>query len=186
MAGIACGFTHTGRRKSRDSYDRDIVCQTSVKLFDYIDTDQNGRIKSQVFIAHLSNVDIQLSQADRKALKEFSDEEGMITKTALQHFVVNSSVYKILDDAKFYKLSAEIDRKKAAFHAMDTNRDGLISKGEFGKVMKSLSRKQVDKVYDKYDKDNDQKLSEGEFGNMMNLDMVKKHREKTNPKIIIS
>ena len=182
MAGIACGFTHSGRRRSRDFY----LCHTLVKMFEYIDTDNDGRIKGDVFVAHLSCCDIQLSPEDVLDLKQSSDSDGMITKTALQHFVVNSSVYKILDDAKSYKLSAEIDRKKAAFHAMDTNRDGLISKGEFGKVMKSLSRKQVDKVYDKYDKDNDQKLSEGEFGNMMNLDMVKKHREKTNPKIIIS
>ena len=185
MAGIACGFTHTGRRKSRDSYDRDIVCQTSVKLFDYIDTDQNGRIKSQVFIAHLSNVDIQLSQADRKALKEFSDDEGMITKTALQHFVVTSSFYKTMI-AKSYLITADINKKKAAFHAIDTNKDGQLSKGEFGKTMKSLSRKQVDQVYDKFDKDRDQKLSEGEFGNMINLDVIKKHQEKTNPKIVIS
>ena len=69
---------------------------------------------------------------------------------------------------------------------MDTNKDGQLSKGEFGKTMKNLSRKQVDRVYDKFDKDRDQKLSEGEFGNMINLDVIKKHQEKTNPKIVIS
>jgi len=185
MAGIACGFTFSGKSKSRDSYDRDMVCQTTVKVFDYIDTDQNGRIKSQVFVAHLSNVDIRLSPADMKAMKEFSDGDGMITKTALQHFVVNSSFYKAMI-AKSPLITGEINKKKAVFHTMDTNKDGQLSKGEFGKTMKNLSRQQVDRVYDKFDKDRDQKLSEGEFGNMMNLDVIKKHREKTNPKIVIS
>ena len=185
MAGIACGFTHTGRGKSRESYNREVVCQTTVKVFDYIDTDQNGRIKSQVFVAHLSNVDIQLSEADRQAMKEFSDGDGMITKTALQRFVVNSSFYKTMI-AKSHLITADINKKKAVFHAIDTNKDGQLTKGEFGKTMKNLSRKQVDQVYDKFDKDKDQKLSEGEFGNMINLDVIKKHNEKTNPKIIIS
>ena len=162
-----------------------MVCQTSVKVFDYIDTDQNGRIKSQVFVAHLSNVDIRLSPADMTAMKEFSDGDGMITKTALQHFVVNSSFYKAMI-AKSPLITGEINKKKAVFHTMDTNKDGQLSKGEFGKTMKNLSRQQVDRVYDKFDKDRDQKLSEGEFGNMMNLDVIKKHREKTNPKIVIS
>ena len=185
MAGIACGFTHTGRGKSRESYNREVVCQTTVTVFDYIDTDQNGRIKSQVFIAHLSNVDIQLSQDDRQAMKEFSDGDGMITKTALQRFVVNSSFYKTMI-AKSHLITADINKKKAVFHAIDTNKDGQLTKGEFGKTMKNLSRKQVDQVYDKFDKDKDQKLSEGEFGNMINLDVIKKHNEKTNPKITIS
>ena len=139
----------------------------------------------QVFVAHLSKVDIRLSQADMRAMKEFSDGDGMITKTALQHFVVNSSFYKTMV-ARSHLLTAEIDKKKAVFHAMDTNKDGQLSKGEFGKTMKNLSRRQVDQVYDKFDKDRDQKLSEGEFGNMINLDVIKKHQEKTNPKIVIS
>ena len=185
MAGIACGFTHTGRRKSRESSDRDFVCQTTLKVFDYIDTDQNGRIKSQVFLAHLSKVNISLSQADMKAMEEFSDEDGMITKTSLQHFVVNSSFYKTMI-AKSYLITADINKKKAVFHAMDTNKDGQLSKGEFGKTMRNLSRKQVEQVYDKFDKDRDKKLSEGEFGNMINLDVMKKHQKKTNPKIVIS
>ena len=183
MAGIACGFTHAGaRRKSRDYY----PCQTLIKIFDYIDTDNDGRIKADVFAAHLFSCGVKLSQADVEDMKGYSDAGGMISKTALQHFMVHSSIYKSLDEAKFQQLSAEIDKKKAAFHALDTNRDGLISKGEFGKAMRSLSSTQVDRVYDKYDKNKDQKLSEGEFSNMMILDLVKKHREKNNPKIIIS
>ena len=185
MAGIACGFTHSGRRKSRESYEKESVCQTLVKMFDYIDTDLDGLIKTDVFVAYLSKCDIQLSPDDMKAMKECCNEDGLITKTALQHFVVNSSIYKTFY-AKSYLLSSEVNKKQLLFNTMDTNKDGLISKGEFGKTMKSLSRTQVDQVYDKYDRNKDEKLSQKEFGDMMILGVIKKHHEKKNPKIIIS
>ena len=114
MAGIACGFTHSGRRKSRESCQREAVCHTVLKVFDYIDTDLDGLIKTEVFVAHLSSCDIQLSTDDMKDMKEFSNADGKITKTALQHFVVNSSIYKTLA-TKTYLLSSEINKKKLAF-----------------------------------------------------------------------
>lgn len=67
-----------------------------------------------------------------------------------------------------------MDKTEIAFRLADTDKSGSITKSEFAKMAKNLSKEQIEKVFMKCDKDGDGKISYSEFSSMMKGDMSKK------------
>ena len=79
----------------------------------------------------------------------------------------------------------EVKKVEAVWTAMDKNKDGSVSKGEYGVALNSLNRRQVDFIFSKYDQDGDKNLSQEEFTKMMESwkkPKKKKKRRKKEPK----
>ena len=54
-----------------------------------------------------------------------------------------------------------------AFRLADKDKSGYITKSEFEKMAKNLSKEQIEKVFQKCDKDGDGKINFSEFSSMM-------------------
>ena len=79
----------------------------------------------------------------------------------------------------------EVKKVEAVWTAMDKNRDGIVSKGEYGVALNSLNRRQIDFIFSKYDQDGDKNLSQEEFTKMMESwkkPKKKKKRRRKEPK----
>lgn len=50
-------------------------------------------------------------------------------------------------------VATTLDKAKLAFNAYDRNRDGYLTKAELRKTSKKMTDKQIDAVFEKYDKD---------------------------------
>ena len=61
-----------------------------------------------------------------------------------------------------------IAKAERAFKLFDKDNDGFITKDEFQKISKKLSREQIEAVFSKFDKDGDGVLSFDEFRKMLN------------------
>ena len=59
------------------------------------------------------------------------------------------------------------DSTELAFRLIDEDNDGYITRAEFTKVSKKLSKEQIDKIWAKLDKDGDGQISISEFYEMM-------------------
>merc|ERR1711997_833974 len=62
-----------------------------------------------------------------------------------------------------------MDNTEIAFRLADKDKSGYITKSEFEKMAKNLSKEQVEKVFAKCDKDGDGKINYAEFSTMMNM-----------------
>jgi len=58
-------------------------------------------------------------------------------------------------------------KAEAAFKAFDKNHDGYVTKSEMRKVSKTMTKEQVDAVFQRNDSDNDGKLTLEDFKNFM-------------------
>ena len=77
---------------------------------------------------------------------------------------------------KAAELTKEVKKVEMVWTAMDKNKDGIVSKGEYGVALNSLNKRQIDFIFGKYDKDGDKNLSQEEFTKMM--ESWKKPRKK--------
>ena len=66
-----------------------------------------------------------------------------------------------------------MDNTEIAFKLADKDKSGYITKSEFEKMAKNLSKEQIDKVFEKCDKDGDGKINFSEFKHMMNMSKKK-------------
>jgi len=62
-----------------------------------------------------------------------------------------------------------MDKTEIAFRLADKDKSGYITKSEFEKMAKNLSKEQIEKVFAKCDKDGDGKINFAEFSTMMNM-----------------
>ena len=60
-----------------------------------------------------------------------------------------------------------MDKTEIAFRLADKDKSGYITKSEFEKMAKNLSKEQIEKVFAKCDKDGDGKINFSEFSSMM-------------------
>ena len=60
-----------------------------------------------------------------------------------------------------------MDKTEIAFRLADKDKSGYITKNEFEKMAKNLSKEQIEKVFAKCDKDGDGKINYAEFSSMM-------------------
>ena len=71
------------------------------------------------------------------------------------------------------KTVSDMNNAEIAFSLFDQNRDGFISSKEMIKKSKTLTPRQVDKVFEKFDTDGDGRLSFAEFKRMMERNVQK-------------
>ena len=105
-------------------------------------------------------------------MKEFADQDGLVTKENFTNYAKNSKFFKsqINENNSNSVAARQLAIKKAeiAFRMFDKDGDGFLTKSEFSKICKKLNRQQVDAVFRKFDKDDDGLLSFEEFQSMFN------------------
>ena len=105
-------------------------------------------------------------------MKEFADQDGLVTKENFTNYAKNSKFFKsqINENNSNSVVARQLAIKKAeiAFRMFDKDGDGFLTKSEFSKICKKLNRQQVDAVFRKFDKDDDGLLSFEEFQTMFN------------------
>ena len=119
-----------------------------------------------------------------ESLLSVGDEEGRIGLSFLQSQATSPGLYTVLK-GKAPELTKEVKKVEAVWSAMDKNKDGIVSKGEYGVALNSLNRRQIDFIFSKYDKDGDKNLSQEEFTKMMESwkkPKKKKKRRRKEPK----
>ena len=65
------------------------------------------------------------------------------------------------------KKPSDITETSLAFRMADKEKTGYLSKSEFTEMAKNLSQKQIDKVFNVFDKDGDGKIDYEEFSELM-------------------
>ena len=65
------------------------------------------------------------------------------------------------------KKPSDITETSLAFRIADKEKTGYLSKSEFTEMAKNLSQKQIDKVFNVFDKDGDGKIDYEEFSELM-------------------
>ena len=68
----------------------------------------------------------------------------------------------------FEEFTGQETKVEKAFRAMDKDGDGYITKTEFQKVCKNLTKEQIQLAFNKFDKSGNGKLNYKEFCGMMN------------------
>jgi Ca2+-binding EF-hand superfamily protein len=68
----------------------------------------------------------------------------------------------------FEEFTGQETKVEKAFRAMDRDGDGYVTKTEFQKVCKNLTKEQIQAAFNKFDKSGNGKLNYVEFCGMMN------------------
>ena len=116
-----------------------------------------------------------------ESLLSVGDEEGRIGLSFLQSQATGPGLYPVLK-GKAPALTKEVKKVEAVWSAMDKNKDGIVSKGEYGVALNSLNRRQIDFIFGKYDRDGDKNLSQEEFAKMMESWKKPKKKKKRRRK----
>ena len=75
---------------------------------------------------------------------------------------------KRYDNVNFIGNEDSRQQDELAFEFYDKDGDGYITKSEIGKLSKTLTKEQIDKVVNQFDADGDGRISYAEFRKMMN------------------
>ena len=116
-----------------------------------------------------------------ESLLSVGDEEGRIGLSFLQSQATSPGLYSVLK-GKAAELTKEVKKVEMVWTAMDKNKDGIVSKGEYGVALNSLNRRQIDFIFAKYDQDGDKNLSQEEFSKMMESWKKPKKKKKRRRK----
>lgn len=141
-------------------------------LFDRADKNGNGRISVAEYVNIFNEHGIEISQEEVEKVSQLANDDGEVTKDEFVSYARNSDFFKSqLDkndgDSMASKREA-VAKAERAFKLFDKDNDGFITKDEFQKISKKLSREQIEAVFSKFDKDGDGVLSFEEFRKMLN------------------
>ena len=101
--------------------------------------------------------------SDRTVLARFHDSKD--ETLTMKEFREMMDKYKKAKDDRRKKSSTDdkTDKITEAFKMFDLDKDGHITKEEFGKIASKMNKRQVDAVYAKFDTNKDGKLGVEEF-----------------------
>jgi len=138
-------------------------------VFAKFDHNQNGKLFLKDYYDELKNHDIELDEAEKKKIEALADIHGQVSKHDFQKYSKSSALFQSLDQNKdgIVNVTEMTSKAEMAFKALDKNNDGYLSKNEFNKLLKNLSKEQAAKVMEKFDKDGDGKLDFEEFQKML-------------------
>ena len=185
MAGIACGFMPLGGG-SGVNWERQNALEVIEKIFKEIDSDCDGLIKVESFIAFMMLNGVTVPEKDKAELTKLTDRDGKIKQLDLQRSSLDCDFFKQVIAGKGCEIRMDIDRTRTAFGIFDKDGDGYLTKREFSKSMQSLSGNQIDSIFNKYDIDKDDKLSIYEFKNIMSAKKRRALKSKNIPRIQIT
>jgi len=155
------------------------------KILNYLDYNKNYKIRLEDFIDIMEEHDVDIEPEEILELCDLTEDTGEICQSTLMIFVKNSNVWKVLERHDSYESSQSIfsqgckgktkieaislkaNKVHAAFNVLDSDRDGFVTKQDFKKKFHNLNSKQIDIVFNKYDRASNGKLSFVEFKNFM-------------------
>ena len=141
------------------------------ELFDKADKNGNGRISVDEYVQIFAEHGIHISPDEVAKLSNLANDDGEVTKDEFLSYAKHSDFFKSqMDKNSSDSMAAKqeaIAKAERAFKLFDKDNDGYITKEEFGKISKKLSRDQVEAVFNKFDKDGDGVLSFEEFRSML-------------------
>jgi len=156
------------------------------KILNYLDYNKNYKIRLEDFIDIMEEHDVEIEPEEILELCDLTEDTGEICQSTLMIFVKNSNVWKVLERHDSYESSQSIfshgsrgsktkietislkaNKVHAAFNVLDSDRDGFVTKQDFKKKFHNLNSKQIDIVFNKYDRASNGKLSFVEFKNFM-------------------
>jgi Ca2+-binding EF-hand superfamily protein len=141
------------------------------ELFDKADKNGNGKISVEEYVQIFAEHGIELSPEEVEKVSSIANNDGEVTKEEFLNYARHSEFFKTQmdktdSDSMAHKQEA-IAKAERAFKLFDKDNDGYITKQEFAKISKKLSRDQVEAVFNKFDKDGDGVLSFDEFRSML-------------------
>uniref|UniRef100_A0A0K2TNY7 EF-hand domain-containing protein n=1 Tax=Lepeophtheirus salmonis TaxID=72036 RepID=A0A0K2TNY7_LEPSM len=142
------------------------------ELFNKADKNGNGKIFVSDYIHIFTDHGIELKEEEIEKVSGLANEDGEIVRDEFISYAKNSDFFKSqMDkndaDSVISKQEA-IAKAERAFKLFDKDNDGFITKDEFQKISKKLSKDQIEAVFSKFDKDGDGVLSFEEFRKMLN------------------
>ena len=78
--GAAVWAGLVGDRKSKEEQDRDDVSGAFLKLFDYLDKNEDGLVGVESLTAYLKDCGVDINEENLMEIEEFANEERMLTK----------------------------------------------------------------------------------------------------------
>ena len=78
--GAAVWAGLVGDRKSKEEQDRDDVSGAFLKLFDYLDKNEDGLVGVESLAAYLRDCGVDINEENLMEIEEFANEERMLTK----------------------------------------------------------------------------------------------------------
>lgn len=147
------------------------------ELFDRADKNGNGRISVAEYVQIFSEHGIDLSPEEKEKVSHLANVDGEVTKDEFLGYAKHSDFFKAqLDKSSGDSMASKQEamaKAERAFKLFDKDNDGYITKDEFQKISKKLSKEQVEAVFAKFDRDGDGVLSFDEFRSMLNKDRDK-------------
>jgi len=162
------------------------------EILDKADDDANGRVRLKDFVHILDVNDVKMEEDEMESFMRLVDDNGEISKHDLIIQTKQSSFWsghldlknapcshstkvevmngspkkpkKKVDGMNKAERSAKAD---TAFKLFDRNKDGFITREEFVKASKNLTREQIELVFQRFDANKDGKLSRAEFQRLM-------------------
>lgn len=111
-----------------------------------------------------------MDEQERAKLSQLTTD-GEVTKEEFMIYAKTSDFFKgQLDKTDVESVAFKQDavaKAEKAFKLFDKDNDGFITKDEFQKISKKLSREQIEAVFAKFDQDGDGVLSFEEFRKML-------------------
>lgn len=143
------------------------------QLFDRADKSGNGKISIAEYVNIFSEFGIKVGPEEIKKVSEIAtDHHGQVTKEEFLTYAKGSDFFKgQLDKSDGDSMASKreaVAKAERAFKLFDKDNDGYITKEEFSKISKKLTKDQIEAVFKKFDKDGDGVLSFEEFRKMLN------------------
>jgi len=161
------------------------------EILDKADDDANGRVRLKDFVHILEANDVKVEEEEMENFMKLVDENGEISKHDLIIQTKQSSFWsghldlknapcghstkvEVMSGSPKAKKKVEVMNKAersakadTAFKLFDRNKDGFITREEFVKASKNLTREQIELVFQRFDANKDGKLSRAEFQRLM-------------------
>merc|ERR1711997_752368 len=93
MAGGAASAINLWNRPSQEELDRDGVCAAFIKMFDYLDKNEDGLVGVNNLAVYLADCGLNLSDDNLAEMEKFANEDKMLNQNGIQHYAVKCSLY---------------------------------------------------------------------------------------------
>jgi len=144
------------------------------RILNFLDHNNNHKIRLEDFIDIMDEHNVELDPEEVLELCELTEASGEICHSTLMIFIKNARVWKLLERqapaesrSRIEAISAKANKVHAAFNVLDSDRDGFVTRGDFKKKFHNLNSKQIDVVFQRYDRSSHGRLSFVEFKNFM-------------------
>jgi len=144
------------------------------RILNFLDHNNNHKIRLEDFIDIMDEHNVEFDPEEVLELCELTEATGEICHSTLIIFIKNARVWKLLERqapaesrSRIEAISAKANKAHAAFNVLDSDRDGFVTRSDFKKKFHNLNSKQIDVVFQRYDRSAHGRLSFVEFKNFM-------------------